>query len=302
MTESVLSIKNLTKRFGRQTAVDGVSFHIEPGERAALIGHNGAGKTTLIKSILGFLTPEEGSISVLGNAPGSNAARRSVAYLPEAVAFQKALTGVEILTFFSRLKGEDPKTVPGLLEKVGLSEAGRRRVGTYSKGMRQRLGLAQALIGEPSLVLLDEPTSGLDPVSRQDFYMLVEEVAARGAAVLLSSHALSEVEAKTDRVLIMAHGKLVADDTLASLRRAARLPIRLRVQGADVAADEIAARLGGMRVNCRSVEIFCDADEKLAHLAAISALGSLVEDVEVTLPSLDDVYRHFTGVDAKKGS
>ncbi len=147
-------------------------------------------------------------------------------------------------------------------------------------------------------MLLDEPTSGLDPVSRQEFYEIVEEVAARGAAVLLSSHALTEVEAKTDRVLIMARGKLVADDTLAHLRLAAKLPIRVRVQANDANVDEVAARLGGTRLNCRSVELTCAAEDKLARLAAVSALGALVSDVDVTLPSLDDVYRHFTGLEA----
>ncbi|MEI2385266.1 ABC transporter ATP-binding protein [Breoghania sp. JC706] len=292
----VLSLDTVTKRFSRNTVVDRVSFDLEPGERVALLGHNGAGKTTLFKMILGFLPLDEGTISVLDAGPGQAAARRATAYLPEAVAFQKALTGEEILRFYARLKGEDPAKAAALLERVGLADAARRRVGAYSKGMRQRLGLAQALIGRPRLVLLDEPTSGLDPISRQDFYTLVEEVAATGATVLLSSHALTEVEARTDRILILSKGRLVADDTLANLRNAAHLPIRLKVQGTEASVEEIENRLGGHRLNGRSVELVCDPSEKLQRLAAISELGDLVIDIDVHLPSLDDVYRHFSGI------
>ncbi|ADZ68995.1 ABC transporter ATP-binding protein [Polymorphum gilvum] len=300
MTPAVLTLDKVTKCFDRRPAVDAVSFALAEGERIALLGHNGAGKTTLFKMILGFLRPDTGALAVFGARPGTAAARTAIAYLPEAVAFHKSLTGEEVLRYYARLKGEDATRAVSLLDRVGLAEAGRRRVGTYSKGMRQRLGLAQALIGRPRLVLLDEPTSGLDPISRQNFYEIVEEVAARGATVLLSSHALTEVEAKTDRILILSHGRLVADDTLSRLRAQARLPIRLKVQGTEETAAEIAERLGGRRLNGRSVELLCDPSDKVARLAAITALGSMVADVDVTLPSLDDIYRHFSGVAPKE--
>lgn len=295
MTAATLTLARVSKAFDGRSAVDDVSFQLAAGERVALLGHNGAGKTTLFKMVLGFLTPDAGTISLAGAAPGSTAARATTAYLPEAVAFHKSLTGEEVLRFYARLKGENPAKSLSLLEEVGLGPAAKRRVGAYSKGMRQRLGLAQALISPASLVLLDEPTSGLDPVSRQNFYDLVERVAARGASVLLSSHALTEVEAKTDRILILARGRLVADNTLARLRADARLPIRLRVQGTDGAAGEIAERLGSTKVNGRSVELLCDPKDKVSRLAAIAELGALVADIDVTLPSLDDVYRHFSG-------
>jgi Cu-processing system ATP-binding protein len=295
MTGSTLTLKQVTKAFDGRRVVDDVSFELAAGERVALLGHNGAGKTTLFKMVLGFLTADAGSVSVGGVAPGSAKARATTSYLPEAVAFHNSLTGEEVLRFYARLKGEDPAKSLQLLDEVGLGPAAHRRVGAYSKGMRQRLGLAQALISPASLVLLDEPTSGLDPISRQNFYDLVERVASRGASVLLSSHALTEVEARTDRILILAKGRLVADNTLARLRADARLPIRLRVQGADGAAGEIAERLGGKKVNGRSVELFCDPEDKVSRLAAIAELGSLVADIDVTLPSLDDVYRHFSG-------
>ncbi|WP_028464253.1 ABC transporter ATP-binding protein [Nisaea denitrificans] len=299
MNGSALNLDRVVKSFDAHRVVDGVSFELAAGERVALLGHNGAGKTTLFKLILGFLVPDSGAISVLGAAPGSAGARNAAAYLPEAVAFHKSLTGEEVMRFFARLKGADPRKAMPLLDRVGLADAGRRSVGTYSKGMRQRLGLAQALIASPRLVLLDEPTSGLDPISRQNFYEIVEEVAAGGTTVLLSSHALTEVEARTDRILILSRGKLVADDTFASLRAAARLPIRLKVQGTEANVEEIASRLGGTRVNGRSVELICDPSEKTARLAAITALGPLVSDIDISLPSLDDIYRHFSGADGK---
>ncbi|MEM9635085.1 MAG: ABC transporter ATP-binding protein [Pseudomonadota bacterium] len=300
MTNSTLAVQSVSKHFSSHTAVDQVSFTLEPGERVALLGHNGAGKTTLFKMILGFLKRDGGDISVLNAAPGSNAARSATAYLPESVAFPAALTGEEVLKFYARLKGQKPAVATPLLERVGLAEAARRRVGTYSKGMRQRLGLAQALIGNPRLVLLDEPTTGLDPISRQNVYELIGEIAERGATVLLSSHALTELEARTDRILIMSKGKLVADDILSELRAQAGLPIKLKVWTKPDAVREVAEQLGAGRMNGRSVELDCDIEEKVKALSAISALGNLVEDVDVHAPSLDDVYRHFSNAAHKE--
>ncbi|MET1415381.1 ABC transporter ATP-binding protein [Roseibium sp. HPY-6] len=300
MTNSTLSVQSLTKRFKGHTAVDQVSFELKPGERVALLGHNGAGKTTLFKMVLGFLRRDSGDVSVLGCAAGSNSARQGTAYLPESVAFSNALTGEEVIRFYARLKGEPSARSLELLEQVGLAEASKRRVGTYSKGMRQRLGLAQALIGNPKLVLLDEPTTGLDPISRQNVYQLIGEIAQKGATVLLSSHALTELEARTDRILILSKGQLVADDELGKLRAQAGLPIRLKVWTKPGAAPEVAAQLGAGRMNGRSVELDCGTDDKVRKLSAISALGNLIEDVDVHPPSLDDVYRHFSNTVQKE--
>lgn len=289
-----LSVRSVSKTFSGFRAVDGVSFSLNPGERVALLGHNGAGKTTLFRIVLGFLKGDCGDISVLGAAPGSHAARSGSAYLPESVAFPASLTGKEVLTFYARLKGESPAAALPLLDRVGLSEAAKRRVGTYSKGMRQRLGLAQALIGRPRLILLDEPTTGLDPISRQNVYDLIGEVAGQGTTVLLSSHALSELDARTDRILILSKGRLVADDILSRLRTRAGLPIRLKVWTRPEDLAQVSASLGGGRMNGQSVEFDCSADDKVRTLSAISALGNLVVDVDVHAPSLDDVYRHFS--------
>ncbi len=294
-----LIVERAVKRRDGVETLKGVSLSVAPGERLALLGHNGAGKTTLIKLALGLTPLDGGAISVFGAAPGSARARAISAYLPESVAFHPALTGREQLRLFARLKGEPAGAADAALERVGLAEAARRRIGTYSKGMRQRLGLAQALLGRPRLALLDEPTSGLDPVSRHDFYALVDALAAEGAAVLISSHALTELEARTDRIAILRGGALAACDSLTGLRRGAGLPILLRIAARPETADQVAASLGGRRVNGRAVEISCGPDDKLAILGRVAALGALVEDVDVAPPSLEDLYRHYSREDAR---
>ncbi|TCM85547.1 ABC transporter ATP-binding protein [Rhodovulum steppense] len=289
-----LTISHLTKRFEGVTALDDVGFDVAPGERVALLGHNGAGKSTLMKIVLGLIPASSGSVALMGAAPGSRAARSLAAYLPENVAFHPALTGLEQLGFYLRMRGEPARGAMPLLEKVGLGHAARRRIGTYSKGMRQRVGLAQALIGRPRLMVLDEPTSGLDPVSRREFYAILDELAGEGAAILLSSHALTEVEARTDRIVILSQGRLRANDTLANLRRKAALPIRLQVTARPDTADSVAGQLAGARRNGVMVDLMCRHHEKLARLGQIAGLQPLIEDVEVLPPSLEDLYSHYS--------
>lgn len=294
LSPPILAARDVSVTFGTLKALDTVSLAVAPGERVALLGHNGAGKSTLFKAILGFVDPKAGEIRVAGGAPASAAARRAVSYLPESVAFPKMLTGIEILTYFACLKSVHPREALKLLDVVGLHDAGRRRVGTYSKGMRQRLGLAQALIGKPELLLLDEPTSGLDPISRREFYELIDLTAAKGTAVLLSSHALSEVEGKTDRIAILSRGKLVADGPLQALALGAALPITVSIRAKDGVADRVQAQLGGQRVNGRSVVISCPAENKVRMLGQVAALGDEIDDFDIAMPSLDDIYRFYS--------
>ncbi len=290
-----LEIENVSKNFGPVAAVREVSLALAEGERLALLGHNGAGKTTLIRMILGLTAPSAGRITVLGSAAGSRAARAGTGYLPESVAFHGALTGREQLRHFARLKGVAARVADDLLERVGLAHAADRRIRTYSKGMRQRVGLAQALLGPPRLVLMDEPTSGLDPISRHAFYDIVDELAAGGSAVLLSSHALTELESRTDRVAIMSRGRLVADDTLPALRTAARMPVRIRVTARPGKIESVAGTLGGTRVNGQAVLLECLPEEKLPLMGRIMALGTEIEDLDVTPASLEELYRHYSG-------
>jgi Cu-processing system ATP-binding protein len=297
--DPVLTATDLTLRFGTLKALDAVTLAVASGERVALLGHNGAGKSTFFRTILGFLAPDTGAVCVAGHAPGSDAARRAVTYLPESVAFHRSLTGLEVMHYFARLRGEATSIALPLMERVGIAEAAKRAVGTYSKGMRQRLGLAQALIGAPQLLLLDEPTSGLDPVSRRDFYRIVDEVASRGSAVLLSSHGLEEVEDRTDRVAILSRGKLVADGTLAELAAEAALKVSIRVTASDGSADRLRERIGGARYNGASVVLTCPVDQKFALVRRLAS-DDMVRDLDVLMPGLDDIYRHYSDLATKE--
>ena len=295
-----LTISRLTKRFQTVEALKDVSLALEPGKRAALLGHNGAGKSTMMKIILGLIPFESGEVSVCGERPGSAAARVQVAYLPENAAFHPALTGEEQLRHYLSLRGESPRRAIELLGRVGLGHAAKRRIGTYSKGMRQRVGLAQTLIGRPRLLILDEPTSGLDPVSRRDFYDLLDGLAAEGTAILLSSHVLTEVEARTDRILILSGGELVAEGTLADLRMRAALPIVLLVRPAQGHAAALAAAFPqGVQGEDGVLRLTCAQSEKLPLLARIAALAQQVADLDVIPPSLEDIYSHFSRRDGQ---
>ena len=295
-----LQIQNLFKRYKHLETVSDITLDIKAGERVALLGHNGAGKTTIIRMILGLTQMSSGTISVLGSHPGSREARRQTGFLPENVAFHGSLTGREQLHHLARLKKASLQQADDLLERVGLADAADRKIRTYSKGMRQRVGLAQVVLGRPNLAVLDEPTSGLDPVSRHEFYDIVEDLARNGAAILLSSHALTELELRTDRISILSKGKLVANDSLSQLRASADLPIKVTVTATQDTIENVTAQLGGQRVNGRSVEFLCQPQEKVPLLSSITALGSVVKDVDVTPASLEQLYRHFSGVNEER--
>lgn len=288
-----LDVQKATVRRGKMETLSQVSLSVAQGERVALIGHNGAGKSTLMKAVLGLVPMYSGEISVLGEKPGSGKARKTTAYLPESVSFHPALTGRELLYMLATMKG-DKKAVDTLLERVGLADAAGRRIATYSKGMRQRLGLAQALLARPRLAILDEPTSGLDPLSRVEFYELVDEMAKDGTAVMISSHALTELEAKTDRIAVLKQGKLVANDTISTLRREAGLPIRVHVTTKENSNAYVAEQLGGVPVNGHAVELTCTTDRKLQVLGQIAQMDDVIADVDLTPPCLDDLYKHFS--------
>ncbi|MHA3980099.1 ABC transporter ATP-binding protein [Halovulum sp. GXIMD14794] len=291
---TILSLSNLTRRYGLTTALDAVDLSLAAGERVALLGHNGAGKSTLMKLVLGLIAASDGRIEVAGHAPGSPVARALTAYLPENVAFHPALTAREQIRHFLRLRGASAREAGSLVERVGLAEAADRRIGTYSKGMRQRVGLAQALIGRPRLMVLDEPTSGLDPVSRREFYGLLDELAASGTAILLSSHALSEVETRTDRIVILSKGCKVAEGTLEALRSEAALPLTVTLHPRLGREADLAAAFPEAQRTADLLTLTCPQSEKLALMARLSGSGDTLADFDMLPPSLDDVYAHIS--------
>ena len=292
-------MREVYKHYAKTPVLRSVDLDVQPAERVALVGHNGAGKTTLMKILLGLTRPSSGLVRVHGKPPGARAAERAhTGFLPESVAFHPSMSGRETLAFYARLKRAPLHEADALLARLGLEQAADRRVRTYSKGMRQRLGLAQALLGSPSLLVLDEPTTGLDPELRNHFYALLDELHADGVSVLVSSHALAEIESRVDRVVMMRSGRVVAAGTLEELRRQAALPARLRIRVERSHAAKAAARIGGdvelAHVSEHVVELVCHGLDKMEMMRRATLLGDEVRDVQIDMPGLDEIYTYFS--------
>lgn len=304
---TAIQLETVSKRYGAKEVLHDVDLDIATGECFALLGHNGAGKTTLIKLMLGLARPSAGRLRVLGVDPSGTDAtglREQIGYLPENTAFHDAMTGREVLTFYARLKGEPTSASDALLERVGLVEAAQQRVRTYSKGMRQRLGLAQALLGKPRLLFFDEPTTGLDPTLRWEFYEILSELRSRGITTVISSHMLTELETRSDRLLIMRQGRPIACGSLESLREATNLPVRIRVSANPGEAPEIADRIRGrldlQRVNDRTIDLTCLGADKMETVRQIAALGGPVQDIDIMPPRLEEIYAYFSETGERK--
>ncbi len=222
----LLSVRNLQVAYGRgkkrNQALKGISFEVFPGECVGFIGHNGAGKSTTLKVIMGFRYPEAGSVQVFGEEAGSSASRERIGYLPEVSLYYPFLKARELLELYGGLSGlskEQLKTrIPVLLEKVGLAGRGEHLLKSFSKGMQQRLGIAQSLIAEPELLIYDELSSGLDPLGRHDLRQLLLELKEQGCTLFFSSHELNEVESLCDRVIMIHQGRLLRDLPLEAMK------------------------------------------------------------------------------------
>ncbi len=301
---SIIALEKVAKRYGAEDVLHGIDLTLAEGEVVALVGHNGAGKTTLIKLMLGLTQPSAGALRVLGADPADASfvkLRQKIGFLPETIVFRGAMTGRETLRFFARLKDQPAAACERLLELVGLGHAADRRVSTYSKGMRQRLGLAQALLGAPRLLLLDEPTTGLDPSLRKEFYEIIARLRETGVTTLIASHALTEIEARTDRVAILRQGEMVAAGTIDALRRSANLPVRIRLSVAPGRAAAVAEQIGtqvrSVEVNGADVDLACLNGEKMAVLQRLAEITGPVQDVDIRAPNLEDLYDHFVGAE-----
>jgi ABC-2 type transport system ATP-binding protein len=270
--QAALGVAGLEKRYRDAVALEGVDLSVAHGELVGLLGPNGAGKSTLVKIACGLVRPSAGSATVCGAPAGSRAARASVGYLAELFRFPGWSTADELLALHQRLAGSDggaPERSE-LLSLVGLSDAARRRIEGMSKGMQQRLGLAQALIGSPRLLLLDEPTSALDPAGRRDVRTLLEELRGRGIAVLLNSHLLSEVELVCDRVVILSRG---------AVRAAGRPEELTQAGGIEVVTGDGPRRFPEAR-----------REDIPGIVAALVHEGAAVYEVRVLHSTLEDVY------------
>jgi len=292
----MIRLTDVTKRYGAVTAVDRLSFAVEPGETFALIGPNGAGKTTTLKLILGLARPTSGVIAVGpdgGLPPHDAATRRGLGYVPQRVELPAGRTAAEVLGFFASLRGLPAEAVPRALERVGMTDLAGRRASELSGGFAQRLLLAQALLGEPSLLVLDEPTASLDPEATWEFRSLVEGLRRDGKTILLCSHLLAEVERIADRVLILAGGRGVALESLADLRARQASSARLEIEARNVEA-------AGMALSRRGIDFIPWGERRVAiegangrGVAALEALreaGVEIRSFELTRPTLEEIF------------
>lgn len=298
MTSYPIEVTGVTKSFGDVQALNGISLSIAQGEIFGLIGHNGAGKSTLFKLMLGLIEPTSGEIRVRGtsiNGHDFRQVRRRIGYLPESFVTYDNLTGIEVLQLFADLKKVPRSACAATLERVGLSGAAGRRVRGYSKGMRQRLGFAQVLLGNPDLIFLDEPTNGLDPEGIRDFYEILRDVQSQGATIVITSHILAEIQGRVDRLVILNSGRIAAQGTLSELRAQLVLPSLIRVDlrpGCKVSLDVAFAGLSDVRVSVDDcgAEISCTPQHKMAVLGILAQLGDVVQDIAMHEPSLEDLF------------
>lgn len=294
MTNTIVVTDRLTKRYGDRLAVSDVSLTVRSGEVYGFLGPNGAGKTTTLRMLLGLVRPTSGSATILGHAPGETGATSRIGALVEGPGFYPYLSGRDNLRVMARYQGVSDRAADEALERVDLAERGGDAFKSYSLGMKQRLGVASALLGEPDLLVLDEPTNGLDPAGMADMRKLVVDLAKQGQTVLLSSHLLAEVQEICDRVGVIAHGRLLAESTVAELRGASTLlvrahPIDLALSVSMQVAGDDAVQLvdDGVRL-----ELPQDRAPELAR--ALVEAGADIHEIRPSERSLEDVFFEMT--------
>jgi ABC-2 type transport system ATP-binding protein len=290
--------QDLAKRYGSITALAGLTMTIPRGNVFGFLGPNGAGKTTAVKLLLGLTPATSGDAEVLGASIGDRDALRRVGYLPELFRYQSWLSAREVLALHCELAGIDraawPREIADALAIVGLSDRAAGRVGTFSKGMQQRLGLGVALLGAPELVVLDEPTSALDPVGRHDVREIIRGLGERGTTVFLNSHLLSEVEQVCDRVAIVDHGRVIAEGTLDELLGGDTVRIHATDLGRE--ARQGLSRFGQLDMDGEWLVIRGIDSERVPELVAdIVRLGGRIHAVEPRHESLEDRFLRLLG-------
>ncbi|MFC6827142.1 ABC transporter ATP-binding protein [Halopelagius fulvigenes] len=298
---AAIELDGVTKRYEDVTAVSDLSLTVDDGEVFGFLGPNGAGKSTTINILLDFVRATEGTVRVLGHDAHreSVAVRARTGVLPEGFDVYDRLTGRAHVEFAMDSKGVegDPDAV---LRRVGIADAADRKAGGYSKGMRQRLALGMALVGDPDLLILDEPSSGLDPAGAKEMREIVLQEAERGTTVFFSSHVLEQVEAVCDRVGIMREGELVAEDTIEGLRDAVGTESTLRVTTAGDAIPDTDALteldgVSSVSTDGETLLVSCDGDAKTAVIGELESQGVEVTDFETREASLEDLFLAYTG-------
>lgn len=305
-TEFIIKTEDLHKRFKNVKAVQGVNLNVKKGDVYGFLGPNGAGKTTTIKMILGLTHPDSGNVFIKGKniAEYGVDLRASIGYLPERAQLYKNLTAIQTLNFFAELRKVDKKECDELLSKVGLTKWRDAKVGTFSKGMVQLLGIGQALLGDPELLILDEPTSGLDPRWSRVLKDIILEKNSKGTTVFFSSHLLFEVQELCKRVAILNKGQLIIEDTVDKISEGVYLKpqLILRIQGDTQAAVNI---LRGEGFDCQLVgnqlKVPVESDRKIKVLNLLQENGVVIEDFRTEEPSLEAAFLQYIGDEASVG-
>jgi len=305
--DAVIVAETLSKRYGSASAVDQISFNIRKGEVFGLLGPNGAGKTTTILMLLGLTEISAGRVSVLGYDPARQPlqVKRRVGYLPDSVGFYDHLTAVENLAYTAKLMGlslkERTQRIADALERVRLSDVAYKRVATFSRGMRQRLGLAEIIVKKAEIAILDEPTSGLDPQATLEFLDLIRELKAEGITVLLSSHLLDQVQRICDRVALFQSGRIVLLGSVAELSvqvLGAGFVVEVEAEGAGI-ARRLATIPGVSNVETLAKDRFrmtAERDVRADAARAVVAVDGALRRLSVDEPSLEAIYaRYFQG-------
>ncbi|MCL1791476.1 MAG: ABC transporter ATP-binding protein [Peptococcaceae bacterium] len=301
--ETILRVEGTSKIYGTFTAADEISFEIPQGEIFALLGHNGAGKSTLIKIILGLARPDTGNVLIDGCTLRQNLleTRLKVGYLPERLSFYDNLTAWETICFYAKLKGVKESQCEEVLVEAGLQDAIHKRVGAYSKGMQQRLGLAQAIVHRPRLLILDEPTTGLDPSGVLWLKEKIRDWNKAGTTIFFSSHNLGDVEELAQRVGIMRKGRMDVVGTLEGLRSQFGLRVVMRIKLVEPVAEADLEQIAGFAdwtlEDRNMLVVDCEPQEKGEILERLLEAGFHFTDFRVEEPGLDAVYRRVMSGD-----
>lgn len=303
--EIYLSIKNLTKTFNGFKAVDNVSFNVKKGEIFGFLGPNGAGKTTTIKSILRIIYPDHGEVKFKGLDIKNHEVeiKKNIGFLPERISFYENLTPVQTLSFFCDLKIVDKSIIPSLIKDVGLEDSKDKKVGDFSKGMVQLLGVAQSTIGNPSIYILDEPMSGLDPRWVKVIREKIKSLNEQGATIIFSSHILSEVENLCHRVAIIDKGKIIAEDTVENLNKHVKIKPRLEFTIKNL-NNQIPKEINKLKevefaeIKRDTLIITCDSSARIKVISALEKAGYKIENIKTIEPKLEDAFIKLIGGDA----
>jgi ABC-type multidrug transport system ATPase subunit len=306
--KTVISIRDLRKKFGNHVALDGVSFEVRKGEAFALLGPNGSGKTTLLKSMAGLVSPSAGSITLDGVPVVENAceARRRMCYLPQQAAFGEHLRVREVVDFYAGIRRVPPARVNEVLELLECSTFADRFISELSGGMRQRLGIAVSCLPRAAVLLFDEPTASLDPESAAGVRRLIANLKHEGTTIVFASHVLADVETLADRVAILVGGRVLAVDTIDALRRQAQAPRGMRVILREAGAHYAAAARGAGAVSAwmsgLTLHVVAASERRVLILRALEKCGASIEGFSTADATLEDIYlRYMHGENAAYG-